>query len=208
MDYHREQPPGPDEATMNWARQVSREVLAARAEGRPVQLPGPEETTLEWPFPVSREVLAARTAAPEDPEHENCGPSKQQADLLATLTGTAQEPADPVAGIEAALRQYDADVAAGALSLPDAPALPAGYCVRCHQPAGEDMGSVCQYCQALDTLHRPAQTRAPHQRNPARWEVLLPDMIIPAIFIVIGIPAIAAVLSYIMWMALTALGLG
>ena len=73
MDYHREPPPGADEATMKWARQVSREVLAGPAEGRPVQLPGPEEATLEWPFPVSREVLAARTAARKTPNMRTAG---------------------------------------------------------------------------------------------------------------------------------------
>jgi hypothetical protein len=167
MDDRRDHPPEPDEATLEWARQVSREVLDAHAAGRPLLLPGNPASPASW---------------------QQRPMSKQQADLLAQLAGSVPEPdpADLEARVRAVLRE---PIGLAESALPQWNDVPPGCCRYCHQPAGEE--KVCWYCRALLTTHRPAPARV------SRLPRVLRPHIIPALIIIVGIIVEIAVLALV-----------
>jgi hypothetical protein len=130
-----------DPVTLAWAQAVSREVQAAHAEGRAVHSHDFVTPCLDAHCPS----YASGRFRPGPP---------RRAEPAA--------PADPAAEIQAVLREYDAAVAAGDFTLPDAPARAPGTCEYCYGPVGRIGGTVCRYCQAGGT-ERLAADRQPAQ---------------------------------------------
>jgi hypothetical protein len=141
---HLVQPDEPDDPagpeTLEWARQVSREVQATFA-GQPVH-------SHDFVTPCLVVNCPGYAAPPRQVSREVFLRAQDYWERHRAAPAPAPAPADPAAEIEKALAEYDADRAAGRFGLPDAPPPGPGTCGSCGLPTGDPVIAVCAYCEA------------------------------------------------------------